>query len=158
MSTFNPDMFLNTEVSSANDTAYIPVAEGEFIGSIKKIAPRVLNDGRAVLDVTWVVDDETTRQETGIAEPTVRRTIWLDLNESGSLDFGKGPRPLGGSDLVKLVAPDAVENVHAPVIAAAAGLGKARGRRVPARSGLTGPRACRPLALGSGPIGHLASA
>ena len=90
MSTFNPDTFLNTEVSSANATAYVPVAEGEFTGSIKKIAPRVLNDGRAVLDVTWAVDDETTRQETGMAEPTVRQTIWLDLNESGSLDFGKG--------------------------------------------------------------------
>ena len=90
MSTFNPDTFLNTEVSSANATAYVPVAEGEFTGSIKKIAPRVLNDGRVVLDVTWAVDDETTRQETGMAEPTVRQTIWLDLNESGSLDFGKG--------------------------------------------------------------------
>ena len=90
MSTFNPDTFLNTEVSSATATAYVPVAEGEFTGSIKKIAPRVLNDGRAVLDVTWAVDDETTRQETGMAEPTVRQTIWLDLTESGSLDFGKG--------------------------------------------------------------------
>ena len=90
MSTFNPDTFLNIEVSSPNATAYVPVAEGEFTGSIKKIAPRVLNDGRAVLDVTWAVDDETTRQETGMAEPTVRQTIWLDLNESGSLDFGKG--------------------------------------------------------------------
>ena len=90
MSTFNPDTFLNIEVSSANATAYVPVAEGEFTGSIKKIAPRVLTDGRAVLDVTWAVDDETTRLETGMAEPTVRQTIWLDLNESGSLDFGKG--------------------------------------------------------------------
>ena len=90
MSTSNPDTFLNTEVSSANATAYVPVAEGEFTGSIKKIAPRVLNDGRAVLDVTWAVDDEATRQETGMAEPTVRQTIWLDLTESGSLDFGKG--------------------------------------------------------------------
>ena len=90
MSTFNPDTFLNTEVSSANATAYVPVAEGEFPGSIKKIAPRVLTDGRAVLDVTLAVDDETVRQETGMAEPTVRQTIWLDLNESGSLDFGKG--------------------------------------------------------------------
>ena len=25
-----------------------------------------------------------------MAEPTVRQTIWLDLTESGSLDFGKG--------------------------------------------------------------------
>lgn len=90
MSAFNPDTFLNTETVEANATSYTPVPEGEFPSSIKAIKPRVLTDGRAVLDVTWIVDDETARQETGMAEPSVRQTLWLDLTESGSLDFGKG--------------------------------------------------------------------
>ena len=90
MSTFNPDTFLNTETAEANATAYTPVPEGEFPASIKAIKPRVLTDGRAVLDVTWIVDDETARQETGMAEPSVRQTLWLDTTESGGLDFGKG--------------------------------------------------------------------
>ena len=90
MSTFNPDTFLNTETAEANATAYTPVPEGEFQASIKAIKPRVLTDGRAVLDVTWIVDDETARQETGMAEPSVRQTLWLDTTESGGLDFGKG--------------------------------------------------------------------
>ena len=90
MSSFNPDTFLNTETSEANATAYTPVPEGEFQASIKSIKPRVLTDGRAVLDVTWIVDDEVARQETGMAEPSVRQTLWLDTTESGGLDFGKG--------------------------------------------------------------------
>jgi len=90
MSSFNPDTFLNTETSDANATTYTPCPEGEFNASIKAIKPRVLTDGRAVLDVTWTVDDESARQETGMAEPSVRQTIWLDTTESGGLDFGKG--------------------------------------------------------------------
>lgn len=90
MSSFNPDTFLNTESTSANATTYTPVPEGEFNASIKAIKPRVLTDGRAVLDVTWTVDDEQARQETGMAEPSVRQTLWLDTTESGGLDFGKG--------------------------------------------------------------------
>lgn len=90
MSAFNPDLFLNTETDSASATTYTPVPEGEFNASIKTIKPRVLTDGRAVLDITWTVDDETARQETGMAEPSVRQTLWLDTTESGGLDFGKG--------------------------------------------------------------------
>ncbi len=90
MSSFDPNAFLNTEVSEANATAYVPVPEGEFNASIKLIKPRVLTDGRAVLDLTWIVDDEEVKQETGMAEPSVRQTLWLDITESGGLDFGKG--------------------------------------------------------------------
>ena len=52
MSSFDPNAFLNTEVSEANATAYVPVPEGEFNASIKLIKPRVLTDGRAVLDLS----------------------------------------------------------------------------------------------------------
>lgn len=90
MSTFNPDVFLNTEVDSANATTYTPVPEGEPVGAIKSVKPRVLTDGRAVFDVTWVVDDDAAREVTGMAEPTVRQTIWLDITDAGGLDFGKG--------------------------------------------------------------------
>jgi hypothetical protein len=90
MSSFNPDTFLNTEATESNATSYTPVPEGEFTASIKAIKPRVLNDGRAVLDITWIVDDEQARNDTGMAEPSVRQTLWLDVTESGGLDFGKG--------------------------------------------------------------------
>lgn len=90
MSTFDPNSFLNTEVNEANATAYTPVPEGEYPASIKKLTPRVLTDGRAVIDVSMVIDDADVREETGMAEPLVRYTLWLDLTDSGTLDFGKG--------------------------------------------------------------------
>lgn len=90
MSAFNPDTFLNSETSEANATTYVPVPEGEFNASIKDVKPRVLSDGRAVLDLSWIVDDEQARVETGMAEPLVRQTLWLDITEQGGLDFGKG--------------------------------------------------------------------
>jgi len=90
MSAFNPDTFLNTETSEANATVYVPVPEGEWPGVIKEIKPRVLDDGRPILDVNYIIDDEGVRQETGMAEPKVRQSIWLDVTEAGGLDFGKG--------------------------------------------------------------------
>lgn len=90
MSTFDPNTFLNTEISESNATQYIPVPEGEHQATIKSIKPRVLTDGRAVLDVTWVVQDDESKDVTGMAEPTVRQTLWLDTTEAGGLDFGKG--------------------------------------------------------------------
>lgn len=90
MSSFDPNTFMSAETSQANATKYVPVPEGEFTASIKEIKPRVLSDGRAVLDVSWIVDDEQARVETGMAEPLVRQTLWLDITESGGLDFGKG--------------------------------------------------------------------
>lgn len=90
MSAFNPDTFLNSETNEANATTYVPVPEGEFNASIKDVKPRVLSDGRAVLDLSWIVDDEQARVETGMAEPLVRQTLWLDITEQGGLDFGKG--------------------------------------------------------------------
>jgi len=90
MSTFNPDSFLSTEVTEANATTYTPVPEGEHPASVKSVKPRVLTDGRAVFDVTWTVDSDEAREATGMAEPSVRQTIWLDVTESGGLDFGKG--------------------------------------------------------------------
>lgn len=90
MSTFNPDSFLSTEVTEANATTYTPVPEGEHPASVKSVKLRVLTDGRAVFDVTWTVDSDEAREVTGMAEPSVRQTIWLDVTESGGLDFGKG--------------------------------------------------------------------
>ena len=90
MSAFDPNSFLNTEVTESNATVYTPIPEGEFPAVIKKINPRVLTDGRAVLDVTWTVKDDAVSEEVGMAEPMARQTLWLDLTESGMLDFGKG--------------------------------------------------------------------
>lgn len=87
---FDPSSFLQTEVNSEFDTTVIPVPVGEWQGVIKTIKPRVLPDGRGVLDVHFVVVDQDVINETGLAEPIVRYSAWLDLDDNGFLADGKG--------------------------------------------------------------------
>jgi hypothetical protein len=88
-STFNPDQFLNTQIDGENDTVYVPIPVGDYQASISKIEPRLAND-KPVLEVTWQTTDQEAVEATGLDTPTVRQTVWLDLNESGGLDMRRG--------------------------------------------------------------------
>lgn len=88
-STFDPDLFMNQTSQEANDTRYVPVPEGEFRAAITEVKARSAGD-KPVLEVTWSIDDDVVRRETGQDKPTCRQTVWLDLTASGGLDFGKG--------------------------------------------------------------------
>lgn len=90
MSTFDPEQFMNASVSDANATQYTPVPEGDFQASIASVTPRTTGTGKALLSIGWKVDDEAARAATGMAEPMVYQTVWLDITESGGLDTGKG--------------------------------------------------------------------
>lgn len=90
MSQFDADQFMNSSTTDANSTQYTPVPEGEFQASINSVTPRVTGTGKALLNIGWKVDDERVRTETGMADPMVYQTIWLDVTESGGLDTGKG--------------------------------------------------------------------
>lgn len=90
MSAFNPESFMNSTVNDANSTQYEQVPEGEFQASIDTVTPRTTTTGKALLNVKWKVDDEGVRTQTGMAEPGVFQTVWLDVTESGGLDFAKG--------------------------------------------------------------------
>lgn len=88
-SVFNPDTFLNTTVTDALSTAYVPVPEGEWTGVIKEIKPRAAKDS-ALLDIVWGVDDQSVVEQTGMANPIVRQSVFLDITDTGALDKGKG--------------------------------------------------------------------
>lgn len=90
MSTFNPDTFLNTTVEGELSTQYTPIPEGEFNAVVDKVEPRSTATGKAILDVTWKIDDSAVAEATGIAAPSCRQSIFLDITESGGLDIGKG--------------------------------------------------------------------
>lgn len=91
MSAFNPDLFMQTETNDSNSTRLVPVPEGEYPGVIKSINPRVVGqNGSPVLDVVYGIDDEGVKKVTGMNEPTVRQSIWLDVTESGGLDMSEG--------------------------------------------------------------------
>lgn len=92
MSAFNPEAFMNATTTDANDTQYVQVPEGEFQATIDKVEAKVVGQEtpRPIINVSWKVTDSAAAEATGRAENYVRQTLWLDVTESGGLDFGKG--------------------------------------------------------------------
>ena len=91
---FNADAFLNTEITGEMDTKMIPIPDGDFNAQVAKVAFREVTqkDGvkRAIMDVTWDIIDEGVKKETKLEKPMARQSVFLDLNEQGGLDMGKG--------------------------------------------------------------------
>ena len=88
MSDFNPDSFMTEEQSGTLDTSFTPIPPAEYTGIIKDVLANTTPNGAPKLDVIWLIDDEGVREHTGMAEPTCKQTVWLDLNESGKLEMG----------------------------------------------------------------------
>lgn len=90
---FDEDAFMSNTSEGEMSTEYTPVPIGEYSAVVKKVGTRSGSGEKgdwAVLDVTWVIDDESIVKLTGMDEPTVRQSIFLDVTDSGGLDYGKG--------------------------------------------------------------------
>lgn len=93
LSMFDPNNFLSTEVTGELSTTIKPIPEMEEATLIcKKIDVRVTGPQQeyVVMDITWVVDEPEARTATGLAEPTVRQGVFLDITEQGGLDMAEG--------------------------------------------------------------------
>ena len=88
MSNFNADAFLNTEIEGQGETEYTPMPEGEYQGVLKELRSGTTEKGSAFMEVFWIIDDQSVRELLSNDEPTCRQTVWLDLNDDGSLAFG----------------------------------------------------------------------
>ena len=93
---FNPDQFLDMQVTESNSTVTIPVPVGEYtavIGEVK-CRPWQKKDDPSVtglsLDISWDIDDESVKELLGRTKVSVKQGAMLDLTESGGLDMGKG--------------------------------------------------------------------
>lgn len=94
-SMFDPDAFMNTQFTEANETRFKTVPEGEYPANIDKVEANTWQsrDGSKSglrLDVTWKIDDPAAAEATGVANPTVRQGIMLDMTEAGGLATGPG--------------------------------------------------------------------
>lgn len=89
MSTFDPDSFMNSSTTDANDTRYTPVPEDDYPAAIDKVEAGTAG-GKPVLNVTWKITDDRIKAALGMESASVRQTIWLDITEQGGLDGGKG--------------------------------------------------------------------
>lgn len=90
MSQFNPDTFLNSTVSGKMSTATAAIPEMEARAYIKDIKARTTQSGKAIMDVVWAVQDPKASEVTGMDEPSVRQSVFLDLDDSGNLDHSTG--------------------------------------------------------------------
>lgn len=89
MSMFNKDEFLSRSINASLSTSRPPIPEGEdYMASIKSLDIRTPND-KYILDVIWLVDDERAREATGMQEPTVKQSVFLDFKD-GMLDTSEG--------------------------------------------------------------------
>lgn len=93
---FNPEQFLDMQVTESNDTKLTPVPVGEYNAIAEKVEVKSWQkrDDPSVsglkLAITWNIDDEAVKQLLGRDKVSARQDIMLDLTEAGGLDMGKG--------------------------------------------------------------------
>lgn len=86
---FDPSVFEQQQFTEPNDTRYVAIPEGEYMALVKE--KKFRNEkGYTILDITWLVDDAGVRETTGMKDPIVRQSIFLDTTAQGGLDFGRG--------------------------------------------------------------------
>lgn len=95
MSQFDPDAFMNTQFTEASETKFVTVPEGEYQAVIDKVEAvpwhsQTKGTSGLRLDVTWKIDDAKAAEATGVANPSVRQGIMLDMTDSGGLATGPG--------------------------------------------------------------------
>lgn len=94
--TFDPSSFLTQETDQQMDTQFILIPAGEYPAMIKKIDARQQQNPNdpsqvwTIIDITYAIDDQGVREETGLPEPSIRQSLFLDLDDSGKLATGKG--------------------------------------------------------------------
>lgn len=90
---FDEDAFMSSTSEGEMSTEFTPVPVGEWQAVVKKIGTRSGEGEKgswAMLDVTWAIDNAEVTEVTGMENPSVRQSIFLDISESGGLDLGKG--------------------------------------------------------------------
>lgn len=93
-SSFDPNVFLNQELSGANETKFTPVPEAEYAGYIDDLAMDKYDDPQRgevpILILTYALldDDGKLKALLGLEKPTVQDRLFLDVNPDGSIAFG----------------------------------------------------------------------
>lgn len=93
---FNPEQFLDMQVTESNDTKLIPVPVGEYTAVAEKVAVRQWTSKKdpsqsgLTLEIVWDIDDPAVKELLGRDKVSVKQGVMLDLTEGGTLDMGKG--------------------------------------------------------------------
>ena len=93
---FNPEEFLDQQITESNSTVTTPGPTGEFIAVPTEVKSRqwTKKDDPSItgiaLDIIWEIDSAEVKALLERDKVTVKQGIMLDINEAGQLDMGKG--------------------------------------------------------------------
>lgn len=93
---FDPNAFLDMQVTESNDTKVTPVPVGEYTAVIGEVKVRPWQSKKdpsksgMSLDVTCEIDDPSVKEFLGRDKVSIRYSPMLDINDAGMLDMGKG--------------------------------------------------------------------
>ncbi len=91
---FDSNAFLQSQALDGKlETQFTPIPAGEYIAMISKLEakeqPKKDNTGvYTIVDVTLLIDDARAKEATGMPNPSVRDSLFLDI-ENGKLATGK---------------------------------------------------------------------
>lgn len=105
-STFDAASFGQGSFEGQGDTRRLQIEAKEYnafivgpFGEDKKTRIRTTDKGQVILEVVWQPDDAEQQKKLAIEKmPTVRQSVFLDVNDSNGLDMG----PFKNADLNKL--------------------------------------------------------
>lgn len=100
MSNFDADAFLSQEIDANFETEYTPIPEGEMEAQIDEIKVRTFTDKESgeekpILNIRWNILDADVIASTGMEQPKVYQTVFLDFEEGVLLTGTNKNIPLG---------------------------------------------------------------
>lgn len=93
-SNFDPNVFLNQELSGSNETKFTPIPEGDEKAWIDDLGMDSYDDpvrgNVPILIITYALTDDTgkLKELLQMDKPTVQDRLFLDLNPDGTIAFG----------------------------------------------------------------------
>lgn len=92
---FDPESFIDSAVTGANDTVVAQCPEGTYRAQVgdKMDPPRKVETKRGpayIFRLNWDILDDTVRAQLERPNVYVSQDLWLDFDETGALDMGKG--------------------------------------------------------------------
>jgi hypothetical protein len=93
---FNPEEFLDTQITESNSTVSTPIPAGEYLAVISGQKARQWQGKKdptmtgVALDIEWELDDQAVKDLLERDKVVAKQGIMLDMNDAGQLDMGKG--------------------------------------------------------------------
>jgi hypothetical protein len=90
---FDPQSFLDAQITDSLDTKVIPCPQGEFVGVIDKITPEQWKSGDGTksgykLSIDWLIEDQGVKDFLKRDTVKVKQQIFLDISDDGKLETG----------------------------------------------------------------------